>query len=215
MLGATPQRYLEALEHLVGRLDVTELTAMAEAICTAYRQRRTVFCFGNGGNAATASHFATDLSKLTVVPRLRLRLRAVSLNDSAAAMTAIGNDMEFDEIFSEQLRTYLAPGDVVLGLSTSGTSPNVVKALEYGEAAGAVTMSITGANGHLLRSLSSHCVMIDSTSVQHVEELTLVATHLLCTMSRATLLELAREEEEEESAVPALVKRAASPPVSA
>jgi D-sedoheptulose 7-phosphate isomerase len=215
MLGATPQRYLEALEHLVCRLDVSELTAMADAICAAYRQRRTVFCFGNGGNAATASHFAADLTKLTVVPRLPHRLRAVSLNDSVSAMTAIGNDLEFDEIFSEQLRTYLTPGDVVLGLSTSGTSPNVVKALEYGEAAGAVTMSITGASGHLVRSLSSHCVMIESTSVQHVEELTLVATHLLCILSRATLLEFASAEDHEEAAVPAMATRAARPAVSA
>ena len=194
MLAATPQRYLEVLEGLVGRLPVGELTRMADAICVAHEQRRTVFCCGNGGSASTASHFCADLSKLTVVPGQRQRLRAISLNNDASAMTAIGNDIAYDEIFSEQLRTYLEPGDIVLGLSTSGASPNVLKAMEFARHAGAVTMGITGANGHRLRELSTFCVMIDSTSVQHVEELTLVATHLLCVMSRTRLHELAVEE---------------------
>lgn len=83
----------------------------------------------------------------------------------------------------------------MLGLSTSGSSPNVLKALECAREHGAITMGITGAKGHLLRELSTHCVMIDSTSVQHVEELTLVATHLLCVMSRARLLERAAADD--------------------
>ena len=196
MLGATPQYYLEVLEGLVCRLDIAELSAMAEAICGAYEQRRTVYCCGNGGSASTASHFTADLSKLTIVPGVRQRLRAVSLNDSQPAMTAIGNDLAYDEIFAEQLRTYVEPGDVVLGLSTSGSSPNVLKALECARELGAITMGITGAKGHPLRELSQHCVMIDSTSVQHVEELTLVATHLLCVMSRARLMERAGADDE-------------------
>lgn len=195
MLAATPQRYLEVLEALVCRLPVGELTEMANAICVAYEQRRTVFCCGNGGSASTASHFCADLSKLTVVPGQRHRLRAISLNNDASAMTAIGNDIAYDEIFAEQLRTYIEPGDIVLGLSTSGSSPNVLKAMEFARNAGAVTMGITGSAGHRLRELSTYCVMIDSTSVQHVEELTLVATHLLCVMSRTRLRELAALED--------------------
>jgi D-sedoheptulose 7-phosphate isomerase len=191
MLSATPQRYLEVLEGLVCRLDVAELSAMAHEICGAYERGRTVFCCGNGGSASTASHFTADLSKLTAVPGVRQRLRALSLNDSPSAMTAIGNDFAYDEVFAEQLRTYVEPGDVVLGLSTSGSSPNVLKALACAREAGAIAMGITGAAGHRLRDLSTHCVMIDSTSVQHVEELTLVATHLLCVMSRTILHERA------------------------
>jgi len=198
MLGATPQHYLEALEKLVCRLSLTELTAMADAIVGVYEQQRTVFCCGNGGSAATASHFAADLSKLTIVPGARQRLRALSLNESPAAMTAIGNDIQYEEVFAEQLRTYLQPGDVVLGLSTSGSSPNVLRALEYGRAMGAITMGITGAAGHPLKNRCMHCVMIDSTSVQHVEELTLVAAHLLCVMTRAALMALVAAGDEDE-----------------
>lgn len=95
MLGSTPQYYLEVLEGLVCRLDTPKLSAMSEAICEAYEQRRTVFCCGNGGSASTASHFTADLSKLTVVPGVRQRLRAISLNDSQSAMTAIGNDLAY------------------------------------------------------------------------------------------------------------------------
>lgn len=196
MLSATPQLYLQVLENLVGRLDTAQLSAMAEQICAAYERRRTVFSCGNGGSASTASHFAADLSKLTIVPGVRQRLRAVSLVDSQPAMTAIGNDIAYDEVFAEQLRTYVEPGDILLGLSTSGTSPNVLKAMECARDLGAITMGITGAKGHPLRELSNHCVMIDSTSVQHVEELTLVATHLLCVMSRTKLMERAIADKE-------------------
>lgn len=213
MFGATPQRYLETLEQLVRRLNVTELTTMADAICATYERRRTVFCCGNGGSASTASHFAADLSKLTTVPGARHRLRALSLNDSQPALTAIGNDLGYDEVFSEQLRSHLEPGDIVLGFSTSGSSPNVLRALDYALTVGATTMGITGASGHLLRKRSTHCVMIDSTSVQHVEELTLVAAHLLCMMSRAKLLELASGSDEESAQAVAVldVRPVASP----
>jgi D-sedoheptulose 7-phosphate isomerase len=195
MLDATPQHYLDVLGRLVSQLNVGELTAMSDAICAAYDEGRMIFSCGNGGSASTASHFAADLSKLTIVPGVDRRLKAMCLSDSQPSMTAIGNDLAYDEIFAEQLRTFLEPGDVVLGLSTSGSSPNVLKAFEYARARGGVTMGVTGASGLPLRNRSTYCVTVDSTSVQHVEELTLVATHLLCVMTRAKLLERAERSD--------------------
>jgi D-sedoheptulose 7-phosphate isomerase len=169
------RKYVQVLEWL----DVDLIDRMADVIVDAWRGRRRVFACGNGGSAANACHFAADLTKLTAPPQ-GPRLRAVSLAESLSAISAIGNDLAYDEIFAEQLRGSIDAGDVVIGLSTSGSSRNVLRALEYANEEGAVTLGITGSRGHLLQARAALTLSVASDSVQHVEDATMVALHLIC-----------------------------------
>lgn len=179
--------YLAELAEVLRLLDVPSIERIADRLYRAYLAGRTIFCLGNGGSAAAASHLATDLSKLTTRPG-QTRLKALALVDSAPTLTAIGNDLTFDEVFVEQLRTFMAPSDVVIGISTSGRSVNVLNAVEYANAHGGVTVGITGADESPLRDLARDSLSIASLSVQHVEDVTLVVAHLLCLLTRQKCL---------------------------
>jgi len=183
----TAETYLHALADVLAGLDLETLDAMAVACRDAYESGRTIYCVGNGGSAATASHLATDLSKLTIVPGRRRRLRAMALTDSVATLTAAANDIAYAEVFSEQLRTFMDPGDVVIGISTSGSSPNVLRALEYANAHGGVTLGVTGSGGAALRCLARHTLVVGSRSVQQVEDVATVVIHLLCLLTRSKM----------------------------
>lgn len=175
--------YLAELAEALRLLDVPTIERFSDRLFRAYLAGRTVFCLGNGGSAAAASHLATDLSKLTTRPG-QTRLKALALVDSVPTLTATGNDFSFDEVFVEQLRTFMAPSDVVIGISTSGRSVNVLNAIEYANAHGGVTIGISGADDSPLRDLARDSLSIASLSVQHVEDVTLVAAHLLCLLTR-------------------------------
>lgn len=177
--------YLRVLRHL----DETSIEHAAEMIVGAWTANRTVFLCGNGGSASSAGHLAADLTKLTAPPGGR-RLRAVALTDSLSAISAIANDLAYDEVFAEQLRAFAQSGDVVIGLSTSGASPNVLKSIEYANSIGAVTIGITGKGGGSLKDRAQHAIVIESTSVQHVEDATMAAGHMLCLRVRDALAEL-------------------------
>lgn len=174
--------YLRVLRHL----DTAALGKVVDAVVAAWTDRRTVYLCGNGGSAASAGHLAADLVKLTM-PQDGRRLRAVALTDSLSSLSAIANDLAYDEVFAEQLRAFLEPGDVVIGLSTSGRSPNVLCAIEYANARRAVTVGITGNGGGALAEMAQIPVVIDSSNVQHVEDATMVAGHLLCLQVRDAL----------------------------
>jgi len=177
-------RYLIRLHGALASLDLSCVDRMTLAIVRCYEASRTVYCVGNGGSAATASHLAADLTKLATAPGSR-RLRSLCLSDSMAAVTAASNDFSYDQVFVEQLRAFLEPGDVVVGISTSGQSPNVIRALEYAAGCGATTLAITGEYGVGLRALAHETLVIESTNVQRIEDVTMVAGHLLCLMVRA------------------------------
>jgi D-sedoheptulose 7-phosphate isomerase len=173
------RNYMQGYVQVLNFLDIGVVERMSDILVEAWRRRRTVFVCGNGGSAASASHFATDLTKLTAPPR-GARLRSISLTESLSAISAIGNDLAYDEIFAEQLRASLAEGDVVVGLSTSGSSPNVLRAVEYANDAGGITFGITGERGQLLQERAQLTLVVPSGSVQHIEDATMVAAHLLC-----------------------------------
>jgi len=185
--------YISELTQTLRLLDIRTIDRLAQLLHRTYLLNRTVFCLGNGGSAAAASHLATDLAKLTTSPG-QPRLKALSLADSAAAITAAGNDIAFEDVFVEQLLTFLEPGDVVVGFSTSGRSPNVLKAMEYANRRGAVTIGITGADGEPLRAVSAESLSIASLSVQQIEDVSLVAAHLLCLATRELCLTAARPD---------------------
>ena len=175
--------YVAELTQALRLLDTRTVDRLAQLLHRTYLLNRTVFCIGNGGSAAAATHLAADLPKLATRPG-QPRLKAMSLVDSAAALTAAGNDLAFEDVFVEQLRTFLEPGDVVIGFSTSGRSKNVLKAMEYANDHGAVTVGITGADGGALREVSSESLSVASLSVQQIEDVSMIAAHLVCLATR-------------------------------
>ena len=158
-------------------------------------QGRTIFIVGNGGSAATASHFACDLA---LGPRSSggKAYRAISLGDNNALITAAGNDLGYETVFSEQLKTLLAPDDLVLAISASGNSPNIIEAVEYANHIGAMTIGLTGFDGGRLRHIAAEHIHISTPKGDYgpVEDLHLVVNHLISSY----LVRLTREETESE-----------------
>jgi D-sedoheptulose 7-phosphate isomerase len=183
-MAIRPAEYIEELVAALAGLDTELLERLSRKLVETYMAGRTVFVCGNGGSAATASHLATDLTKLTGPPGAERRLRCMALTESASTITAVGNDLSYQDVFVEQLRTWMAPGDVVIGISTGGSSPNVLRAIEYANQNGGFTVGIAGSHGHGLRRLAHETVVIGSTSVQRVEDISMIAAHLLVLLTK-------------------------------
>jgi len=184
--------YLGETRGVMARLDTALVDRISEQIWQAYEQDRTVYLFGNGGSAALASHLACDLAKGTAANGRR-RLRAVSLNDNAALVTALANDHEYAEIFAEQLH-HIEPGDVALAISSSGNSPNVVRGLEVAQQAGATTIAVTGFKGGRVKSLCDMCLVVPSDNVQYIEDSHLSVMHAIFSALRQRMLNSADRE---------------------
>lgn len=159
-------------------LDAKALARIARELERCERQRRTVFVLGNGGSAAAASHVATDFSKTAARPGKPL-LRCLALTDNNAFLTAIGNDLGYEEIFTRQLENLLGKGDFVLILSGSGNSPNVVSAARFARKRGAVTAGLTGFSGGKLRGLVDISLHVDSEQYGVIEDMHMSAAHAL------------------------------------
>jgi D-sedoheptulose 7-phosphate isomerase len=155
MLGA--KEYLDRVCREIQRLDLEQLEQMSGLIEDAYHSGRFVFIIGNGGSGANASHLSEDLAKCTLRDfENQKRLKVLSLTDNAAAIMAWGNDEGYDRIFVEQLKNLASPGDLLLAISGSGNSPNILKAVEWANANGLTTLGITGFGGGKLKSLAHY-----------------------------------------------------------
>jgi D-sedoheptulose 7-phosphate isomerase len=159
-------------------LDLDVVAKIANVLEAAERRGKQVFVVGNGGSAATASHIATDWTK-TAERSGKPLLRCMSLTDNVAFMTAIANDLGYDEVFSRQLESYLRRGDVVVLISGSGNSPNVVNAARFAKKKGAVTIGMTGFAGGKLRRLADICLHVDSDQYGVIEDLHMAAGSIL------------------------------------
>jgi D-sedoheptulose 7-phosphate isomerase len=138
---------------------------------------------GNGGSAATASHMANDLNKLAIVPE-QPRFRAISLSDNVPCMTAWANDSAYEDIFAEQLSNFLDPGDVVIAISASGNSPNVIKAIRLAREMGAITIGFTGKDGGQLKPLVDICLCIPSDHLGVQEDGHIILDHVIANALR-------------------------------
>ena len=154
------------------------IAAIVPVLLKARTDGRTIFFFGNGGSASTASHFVVDIGKATIQGDRR-RFRCVALVDNVETLTAWGNDADYSKVFSEQLATLAVPGDVAVGISGSGNSPNVLKAMEVAKARGLPTIGLTGIGGGKLKGMVDVPVVVPSNSMQHVEDVHLLICHLL------------------------------------
>jgi D-sedoheptulose 7-phosphate isomerase len=161
MLGAVlgAREYLETVCTEIRRLDPVQLEMLSALIEEAYHAGRFVFICGNGGSGANASHLCEDLAKCTLRDfENQKRLKVLSLTDNTPAILAWGNDEGYDRIFVEQLKNLASPGDLLLAISGSGNSPNILKAVEWSNHHGLITVGITGFGGGKLRALARHSV---------------------------------------------------------
>jgi D-sedoheptulose 7-phosphate isomerase len=182
------REYLAELRGVLDRLDTTVVDRITEAIWEGYEQGRTLFIFGNGGSAALASHFVCDIGKGTVAPGRR-RLRAISLTDNVPLMTAWANDTNYGEIFAEQLHGLVEKNDLVLAISGSGNSENVVRGLQVARAAGAKTLALTGFSGGRVKALADLCLIVPSDNMQHIEDAHLFSAHAIFSAIRQHMMQ--------------------------
>ena len=180
--------YIRAQKAALDSIPVEQVAKLIDRLNQAVAEDRQIFCFGNGGSAANASHFATDLGKGSS-DKIGKRFRVLSLNDNVSWMTALGNDYAYEDIFVRQLQNYARPGDVVLALSVSGNSPNVVAAVQAAHAVGAQTLAVVGYDGGRLRGLAQHVFWVPSHDMQLCEDLHLMFGHLVMkSLCRAPLV---------------------------
>jgi len=174
------QQFLDYCQELKEALDLIPADAaekFLELLESAYREGRQVFLMGNGGSGASASHAAGDLNKGVSYGREK-RFRVMSLNDNMATITAYANDVAYSEAFVEQLKNFMNPGDLVIGISGSGNSPSVLKAIEYANGQGGVTVGLCGFNGGKLAGLAQFPVHVPVHDMQKVEDIHMMLFHV-------------------------------------
>jgi len=172
------ERYREGLRECFEELAVDKLERVAEILLRAQREGRKVFFLGNGGSASTASHMAVDFGKGTAMQG-QPRLRAISLTDNIGLITAWANDSAYESVFQEQLDNLLEPQDVVVGISASGNSANVLRAMEFARQRGAVTIGLIGFGGGKLKDLVDVDITVASRNYGQIEDFHLSLDHIL------------------------------------
>jgi D-sedoheptulose 7-phosphate isomerase len=171
--------YVRAQKAALDSIPADSVQKLIEILAKALREDRQIFVFGNGGSAANASHFVTDLGK-GASDKIGKRFRCLSLNDNVSWMTALGNDYCYDDIFVRQLTNFARPGDVVLVLSVSGNSPNVVRAVEWSVKNRLTAIALVGKKRGRLADLAEHVIVIDSEHYGRVEDAHMGICHMLC-----------------------------------
>lgn len=174
--------FLQRVSEELARVDPTEVRALADAIYECYEHRRFVFVIGNGGSGSNASHFCEDLGKGTLRREdfendHKQRLRILSLTDNTPYILAWGNDEGFDRVFVEQLKNLASPGDLLIAISGSGNSPNILRAVEWAKRNGLKTFGCTGFSGGKLRALADQSLHVPLDDMGIVESVHLTAFH--------------------------------------
>ena len=171
--------YLDSSQQALGQIDQESVALFTEKVIDAWRDDRQLIVFGNGGSAATASHLAEDLATYAIPFSESKRLRVISLNDSPSIITALGNDIDFESIFAEQVQQWARPGDLVLTMSGSGNSPNLVAAIERARGIGCQTAAMTGFDGGKLRQIVDLPLHVEVAEMQPAQDAHMVMTHMI------------------------------------
>jgi len=172
------ETYLNQLQETIRNLPQDDIAQLISWVSEAREQDRTIFVVGNGGSATTASHFATDMGKGASLGRAR-RFHILSLTDNAGWITALGNDLSYDDVFVEQLANFAKPGDLVVAISVSGNSPNVVKAIQWAKSHGCRSIGLIGAKGGRLRDLVDLPIVVPTEHFGRAEDAHLIITHIV------------------------------------
>ena len=184
MLGVTldSDDYIQRLNSELNRIDQDAMRLWSDLLMAAWEKGRFVYIIGNGGSGTTASHMAEDLGKSTLResdlrdPSLR-RLKVLSLTDNAGWLMAVGNDVGYDQIFVQQLMNYASPGDLLIAISGSGNSPNILNAVDYANDHQLITFGLTGYDGGKLRQQQQHGLHVDLNDMGMVESIHLCLFH--------------------------------------
>jgi D-sedoheptulose 7-phosphate isomerase len=171
--------YLKAQKTAHDSIPVDAVIGLIEKFRAVLKEDRQVFVFGNGGSAANASHFTTDLGK-GASDKIGKRFRVLSLTDNVSWMTALANDYSYEEVFVGQLKNYGKPGDLALSMSVSGNSPNCVKALEWAAKNGLHTVALVGAKRGRMAEIAEQVIVINDTHYGRVEDAHMGICHLVC-----------------------------------
>jgi D-sedoheptulose 7-phosphate isomerase len=184
MLGIklSPRQFLDRVGHELQKIDPAQFQALADAVWSCYRQGRFVFIIGNGGSGSNASHLCEDLGKGTLRREdfdndKKKRLRVLSLTDNTPYILAWGNDEGFDRVFVEQLKNLASPGDLLIAISGSGNSPNILRAVDWANRNGVKTFGCTGFSGGKLQALAHQNLHVPLDDMGIVESIHLTAFH--------------------------------------
>ncbi len=172
------RQYRDELAGVLRALDLARVDEIIQILERARDEERGIFVFGNGGSAATASHFAVDMVKGASMGRQK-RFRIMALTDQIATITAYANDIGYDVVFEQHLRNFARPGDVVLAISGSGNSPNVLRAVEYANSIGCATIGFSGFEGGQLAALARYSLVVPSNHMGRIEDGHMFACHLI------------------------------------
>jgi len=186
VIGEFIRCYLEEEKTVLDHLDVNAFEAIVELFQEAYEQGRRIFVFGNGGSGATASHLACDINKGASYG-LTKRFRVMCLNDNVPTVVAYANDVAFADAFVEQLKNFMEPGDLVVGISGSGNSENVLRAIQYANERGGRSVGLTGFDGGGLARAAGVSLVVPSFDMQKVEDVHLILAHVMMQVFRRRL----------------------------
>jgi D-sedoheptulose 7-phosphate isomerase len=174
-----PASYKSNVLEAIETIDLAKVGQAIEILAEARDAQRHIFTCGNGGSASTASHFVCDMVKGASFNR-SARFRMMALNDSLPTLTAYSNDVSYECVFVEQLKNFAQPGDVVMAISGSGNSPNVLRAIEYGNSAGCRTIALTGRDGGKLGPLAHLNIQVSNPHMGRIEDVHLIVMHMIC-----------------------------------
>jgi D-sedoheptulose 7-phosphate isomerase len=171
---------VSVFQKLLEQKQLDLLNSVAEKIIEAYKAGKKVIVFGNGGSAADAQHLAAEL--ICRFEKDRMALPAIALTANTSNLTAIGNDYGYDDIFSRQIEAWAVPGDIVIGISTSGNSANVLKGIRIARSRKATTIGFTGSRSSMLKDQVDICFSAPSTVTARIQECHVLAIHIICAL---------------------------------
>ena len=173
------QSYFSYLKEIIDKVDLSEIKIFVELLLSARKSGATIFFIGNGGSASTASHFVNDLAFGT--HEYEKPFKAISITDNVSVLTALGNDYGYGEIFVRQLKVYAEKGDVVVGISASGNSKNLINAFNYAKSSGIKTMALTAFDGGQMKVIADNCIHIPTEDKEYgpAEDVHMILDHLI------------------------------------
>lgn len=181
-MGTVLAEYRAGLQAVLDALRAEDVQRFADYLSDAYERGKFVFIIGNGGSAATASHMACDLGKTVLgrdVEAPRRRFRALALTDNMPLVTAWGNDVQYETVFAQQLRNLASAGDLLVVITGSGTSPNIVAAVRAARELGVTAVGLLGFDGGIVKGLLQHAIVAESDNYGHIEDAHMMLTHLV------------------------------------
>jgi D-sedoheptulose 7-phosphate isomerase len=171
--------YIEGSLKLLAALDAKAVGRIIAEFGKARDQDKRIYAIGNGGSASTASHFVVDMGKGASIGREK-RFKTIPLTDNMEWITALSNDLSYADVFVEQLKNFAEPGDVLLAISGSGNSENVLRAVKYANEVGCVTIGFTGFEGGKLNAMVDHGIVVPSDHMGRIEDIHVILQHMIC-----------------------------------